>query len=268
MISPLNGLDAEFWTYSLVALLIAHMIADFAVRGEVLRRCGKAPSQRVVHHVVIFALLALALMMGNPLARNHVWYVSAVIVANAIVHLLVDKLFAIGPMWRDEAGPIQRRLFVLQQCIKLLSLLIAASIWTISFSPSYSLWQFFPHNWQSFSILGYVFGYLFALYAGDIIVSLVLTKLSWSPRGDDDGVPGAGRIIGIFEALLVVTFVISYQYSAIGFVLTAKSVARFEWLKEQKKAEYFLIGTLTNIAVAIAGGLAALWLTGQRVFPN
>jgi hypothetical protein len=31
-----SRLDSELWVYSLVALLLAHIIADFALRGEIL----------------------------------------------------------------------------------------------------------------------------------------------------------------------------------------------------------------------------------------
>ncbi len=42
------------------------------------------------------------------------------------------------------------------------------------------------------------------------------------------------------------------QFAAIGFVLTAKSVARYEKLKEQDFAEYYLLGTLLSTLNAIA----------------
>ncbi len=40
-----------------------------------------------------------------------------------------------------------------------------------------------------------------------------------------------------------------------GLILTAKSIARFPELKEEESAEYFLLGTLLSLSLAMAGGL-------------
>lgn len=42
------------------------------------------------------------------------------------------------------------------------------------------------------------------------------------------------------------------QYSAVGLILTAKSIARYERIsKDQEFAEYYLIGTLTSVLFSI-----------------
>lgn len=62
----------------------------------------------------------------------------------------------------------------------------------------------------------------------------------------------AGRIIGLFERLIIFLFVLMGEFSAIGLILVAKGIARFEELKSRKFAEYFLIGTLTSFLISIA----------------
>ena len=44
-------------------------------------------------------------------------------------------------------------------------------------------------------------------------------------------------------------------YSIIGFILTAKSIARFNKLSDQRFAEYFIIGNLISFTLAIIGGV-------------
>ena len=52
--------------------------------------------------------------------------------------------------------------------------------------------------------------------------------------------------------MIMVLFTSMNQYSAIGFVLTAKSIARYERIsREQDFAEYYLLGTLLSTIVAI-----------------
>jgi hypothetical protein len=54
------------------------------------------------------------------------------------------------------------------------------------------------------------------------------------------------------------------QYSAIGFLIAAKSIFRFSGKMENEKdrmqAEYILIGTLISFLFAILTGLGAIYL--------
>ncbi|NLG25407.1 MAG: hypothetical protein GX558_08620 [Clostridiales bacterium] len=69
----------------------------------------------------------------------------------------------------------------------------------------------------------------------------------------------AGAVIGILERLVVLTLALIGQYGVIGFVLTAKSVARFKEFEDRDFAERYIIGTLTSVGVAIAlAAIAAL----------
>jgi len=64
----------------------------------------------------------------------------------------------------------------------------------------------------------------------------------------------AGHYIGYFERLLILTFVLLGEYTAIGFLVTAKSILRFEATRVE--GEYILIGTLASFTVAILAGVA------------
>ena len=62
----------------------------------------------------------------------------------------------------------------------------------------------------------------------------------------------AGRYIGTIERMIMLIFISINQYSAIGLVLTAKSIARYERItKEEHFAEYYLLGTLISTLIAI-----------------
>ncbi len=67
----------------------------------------------------------------------------------------------------------------------------------------------------------------------------------------------AGKWIGIFERILVLTFVINNHFEGIGFLIAAKSILRFNDIKGdtmRKEAEYILIGTLMSFASSIIIG--------------
>jgi hypothetical protein len=57
--------------------------------------------------------------------------------------------------------------------------------------------------------------------------------------------------------LLIVTFILVGAESAIGLVVAAKTIARFRQLDDRDFAEYYLLGTLASVSVAIVTGLVA-----------
>jgi Protein of unknown function (DUF3307) len=66
-----------------------------------------------------------------------------------------------------------------------------------------------------------------------------------------------GATIGILERILIVVFVLTGSEAAIGFVVAAKTLARFRLLDDRDFAEYYLLGTLASVAVAIITALVA-----------
>jgi len=66
-----------------------------------------------------------------------------------------------------------------------------------------------------------------------------------------------GATIGVLERLLIVVLVLTGSEAAIGFVVAAKTLARFRQLDDRDFAEYYLLGTLASVAIAVASALVA-----------
>ncbi|WHX98327.1 DUF3307 domain-containing protein [Neobacillus sp. DY30] len=64
-----------------------------------------------------------------------------------------------------------------------------------------------------------------------------------------------GRLIGYIERLLVLVLTFYSAYPAIGFIVAAKSIARFKQMDDRNWAEYFLLGTLTSMFIGITLGI-------------
>ncbi|ADU29284.1 DUF3307 domain-containing protein [Evansella cellulosilytica] len=64
-----------------------------------------------------------------------------------------------------------------------------------------------------------------------------------------------GKIIGYLERLLVIVLVMNDSISSIAFIIAAKSITRFKQLDDRDWAEYFLLGTLASIFLAIVYGI-------------
>ena len=102
----------------------------------------------------------------------------------------------------------------------------------------------------------------FSSYASVILLGHVLVKafLRKYQLSRATGLKGAGAIIGILERILTLTFVLLNEYTALALVFTAKSIARFEELKNRDFAEYYLVGTLSSIFFAILMGIVTKWV--------
>jgi hypothetical protein len=75
-------------------------------------------------------------------------------------------------------------------------------------------------------------------------------KLKNDKRNEKD--KRAGAVIGFMERLIIVIFLSLQEYAAIGLVITAKSIVRYDRISsEQEFSEYYLIGTLFSFISAL-----------------
>jgi len=74
-----------------------------------------------------------------------------------------------------------------------------------------------------------------------------------------------GRLIGNLERLILTIVVAAGSYAALAFLVAAKGLIRSEDLQDRDFAEYFLVGSLSSVLVALCSGvvirftLLALW---------
>jgi hypothetical protein len=68
-----------------------------------------------------------------------------------------------------------------------------------------------------------------------------------------------GELIGKLERVVIVLLILFEQFAGIGFVLTAKSLARFKMFEDREFAERYLIGTLASFGYAIVVGFVGRW---------
>lgn len=90
-----------------------------------------------------------------------------------------------------------------------------------------------------------------------------ITQISKQTEEQELGLASAGKWIGICERILILTFVLMAQYTAIGFLMTAKSILRFseKEANTQLKTEYVLVGTLVSfVSSAMVGVIMNLIL--------
>ena len=100
--------------------------------------------------------------------------------------------------------------------------------------------------------------YLYICGRGATLVRAMLEIAPLQFRRVEDRSAGAvgiarGRAIGILERALVLTLVLLGEYSTIGYIFIAKGIIRYQSLQDPETAEYFLIGTIGSMLLAVIG---------------
>lgn len=233
----------------LLALLFAgHAAADFVLQTRSMALHKERPTWLGLHIATVLGahLAALAPLLSPRVA--------GAAVAIAAAHLAIDvaKTRAGRHLGRHARGPLA--LFVLDQALHA-AVLLVAWLWLAGgpLPPPRWIASVADATWLAWCFTGYAFN---ANGVGSLIAHFLEPLASGPVSGTPESPPGRGRLIGILERTLVLTLLLVGEWGVIGFVLAAKSIARFEELKRQAFAEYYLIGTLLSVLFAIGTGLA------------
>ncbi|PPK95846.1 uncharacterized protein DUF3307 [Nonlabens xylanidelens] len=225
----------------LIKLLIAHFLGDFILQTNNFTKQKEKHQLRSYHlyvHATIHALLSWILLWDLKY-----WYVALIIL---VTHFLIDA----GKLYFTTKKN-SRWLFTIDQIAHILILVVLATNTSgINFIINE---QFLQILWPLILCV------LFLTSPVAIMLKIFFTR--WTLTEDDTGIYGlknAGKWIGMLERLLIFLFIITDHFSAVGLLLTAKSVFRFGDLskaKNMKLTEYVLIGTLLSFGIAILTGL-------------
>lgn len=223
-----------------VKLVLAHLIGDFILqplKWVIHKEANKIKSKYLYLHVLIhFALYVLVLWDFT------LWKIAVIL---ALSHLLIDlaKLYA-NPWFKNKSIP-----FFIDQILHILVLYVCSYYTEL---PEHFISLFENLNWPLVLVV------LFVTSPSAIIMGKLLEPMSGQINTDHKSLPNAGKYIGIIERLFVLVFILLGRWEAIGLLITAKSVFRFNDLKEsnnRKLTEYILIGTLVSFGLAILAGL-------------
>ncbi|MDE3740708.1 DUF3307 domain-containing protein [Maribacter polysaccharolyticus] len=221
-------------------LLLAHLIGDFLVQPQrwvIHKESNRITSRYLYLHILLHAVLMLLLVWDLSYWR--------IIVVITVSHYMVDlaKLYA-NPLFKNKAVP-----FFIDQVLHVIVLYVCVYHENL-----------YGHTMGLLQLVDWplVTAVIFVGYPAAIIMGMLLEGMSRKIEIDHKSLPNAGKYIGIIERLFVLVFIILGRWEAIGLLITAKSVFRFNDLKERnnrKLTEYILIGTLLSFGLAIITGI-------------
>lgn len=234
----------------LVFLGIGHLLGDFYFQEKTMP--GKDNEKFVgifLHMLKYYAAFLLAALpifsMDMILAATYA----------AMVHLLIVIIKNL--VW--FTGKIKKEyvIFVADQCVHVISFFALADImfrWNfyIGDLQCVSHWTEILHcNMETAA--KWLLSILLIHNPTNIFIQQYLSE--FRPRTDNTIIHAdqkAGRKIGTIERMIMLLFLAGDQFVALGFVLTAKSVARYDKItKDEKFAEYYLLGTLVSTLCVI-----------------
>lgn len=225
----------------LVLQFIAHLLADYIFQfgkgAEDKNSNGFQSGFLKWHFLIIFATswvlsFQLSFIFGA--------------LAISITHFLIDGL----KKYINNCKNLKRFAFFIDQ---LLHLIIIISV-VILFDKYCGISPLINVS-ISLKFLILIAGYILCSKPANIIIKEIFNAFEiTATKGGNDDLPNAGKLIGIIERFLVLTFIILNQYEAVGFLIAAKSILRF---KDDNtiKTEYVLIGTMLSFGIAIASGV-------------
>lgn len=226
-------------------LLFAHVLTDFVFQSKSLiaqKRKKKAKSTFLYFHVTLAGLLTYLIVQ-----RWDWWWMAMII---TVTHYFID-------LWKLYQGTDSLKYFLLDQLFHLIVLLIIWITLTDNFS---EVIPTITELMQNSQVLIYLIGYLLVIFPVGFIIGKATQRWQEEIRVEDGlkSLEKAGRYIGIFERILVLTFILTDNFSAIGFLIAAKSILRFSDKSKsgaRKQTEYVLIGTLMSFALTIVIGI-------------
>ena len=238
----------------LLALLLSHTIADFLLQSDTWAARKQQHHFRTLSlywHVGIHMSLSLVVLLAFGTGIHAALIATSGIGAS---HWLIDTLKSYTPAHRV-------RFFLLDQFLHLL-ILGLVWWWVVDSDMAVPMVQL-ALLWQPRTLL-VALAYLVVLRPASILIALIMRR--WSEGVDTRGtLADAGARIGMLERFLILTFVLSHQMAAIGFLLTAKSVLRFGDLyedRDRKLTEYVLLGTMLSFSITLTLGLLTRYLLG------
>jgi len=221
-------------------LFLAHIIGDFLLqpkRWVIQKEAKKVASGFLYLHILIHFLVIILLLWDIDY-----WKMALVI---ALSHYIIDLLkIYLTPIFKNKRIP-----FFTDQFLHMAVLYICAYYGNLL---GHTITLIKQIDWSLLTAI------VFVTYPAAIIMSILLEGMSNQINLDHKSLPGAGKYIGIIERLFVLIFIIMGRWEAIGLLITAKSVFRFNDLKEsnnRKLTEYILIGTLLSFGIAILTGI-------------
>lgn len=264
-------------------LFISHLLGDFVFQSKyilklrfekALRKNVKGNTLHVlVHFVLLLIILSTCKVISISNSSISFKYILSISLIISITHFFIDELktllinFKVGSqknIW----------IFLMDQIFHFILIIFIVYGDKLTFSVNELRNCPKNINYIDKSLIS-IAVFLLCTFASGIFIKQYIEYMNFKNHnkmlnknyiilGSVKELHNGGFIIGILERSFILLVMAIGEPAMIGFVLTAKSIARFKKLDDPSFAEYFLIGTFMSFIVAILGGILIYAL---KIFP-
>ncbi|WP_438832780.1 DUF3307 domain-containing protein [Streptococcus pluranimalium] len=224
----------------LILLLICHFFADFHLQSQEVAD-KKGQDRRFLRRHLVGVALPLLL---TAFLQYRIWWVLVLIfLSHALLDFFKEKIAELLYLNRQKS-------FLLDQTLHLVIIILLSQFTTDMPFPAW-----IDPNWLNMILF-------LVLITKPTNIAFRIFFQKYQPEEDNkmDTIPGAGAAIGFLERIIIGICILFGQFTSIGLVFTAKSIARYNKISENPAfAEYYLIGSLFSIlSVLIAAWICLL----------
>lgn len=244
----------DSFSFYLVMLLLCHFIGDYYLQTNKMAQSKETGIRQTLIHAVFYAVPFIFYLLGliflDLLNTATVGVVVFIIVSHAVIDLIKCLVERRTNQTESGNGEFKRIVYPADQILHLI-IVAAGAFFLSSFTDSV---RFSPEIYLFFKCV------LFAVViAKPVNISFKKIFEKYQPvqktnenENEAASITGAGATIGILERLLMGILIGIGQYAALGLVIAAKSIARYDQISKNKTfAEYFLIGTLYSVLATL-----------------
>ncbi|MCD8363151.1 MAG: DUF3307 domain-containing protein [Lachnospiraceae bacterium] len=235
-------------------ILLGHILGDFYVQTD---KVAEEKRKSMIYMLLHCLLYTIVTGISFCILNGYTWKMEILKISCLVYfeHLVVDL------MKRECDKKFIKRecvIFLFDQVMHILILFLTVYIWG-----SYSLFRMNDYlTISGLDIRNCTIAVIAMLVCGKpaaVFVSLVFKTIPATIEREDQETSESstdedirtGSWIGILEREIILILGLMSQFGAIGFVLTAKSLARFKQLENKSFAEKYLVGTLLSALIAI-----------------
>ena len=229
-----------------VILISVHLLADFLFQSSaVLERKRQKRKFLFLHCFIYFVVFEILFFI---LFQCEKAFLLGVIISilHFLINLIKNKLEKRFPQRR-----LQIWIFSINQLIHF-ALLIGMN-YIFNLENSVSNLYINLQGYENFKIIIlYISVFSIIFEPASVFIRKLFTSISPKtyPKANLEELK-AGNIIGKLERIIIAILLLNNQFGVIGFVLTAKSIARFKQMENRNFAEKYLIGTLTSFLIVL-----------------
>lgn len=229
--------------------VIGHLLGDFYFQSDrVAREKTVKKSMMVLHGIIYF--LSLAVMAVLFLTAAEWGKAIAILMIVSMLHGMIDVFKGYLEKGRRFADPYVW--FLMDQFLHIGILYITVQIWGLQIAEDSLIYRILGQQVPESLLLPMISG-LICWKPASVFISGVFRSIPVTASMAEEDQEGAkiGSWIGILEREITLVLGLMHQFGAIGFVLAAKSLARYKQLENKAFAEKYLVGTLLSMMIAI-----------------